>query len=335
MFGKIATAAFGLVLASALGAGVAMADDCSVPADKPTITAALADPACTRILVTAATAESVAIADKHGVVIEAVPADCSVGVTPPVVPSPGSNYHAFTLADSTFITIRGFDVTGWAREAIYLHGRLAQPFKGNADVTIDGNCIHHNGSGSNNGGIFIARTNPRTQVINNSITDNGRNGIVLESDQAGAALDPQAIACNTILRNAWNGVSVGRMLTTAPGEIPDVPGKVDFNSNVVCYNGTATGATGGRYGLLYEASNFPKVNLGRNLTLRDNVFYGNHGPVSSSSSLDLGNWKQTCADGADVDNATTSATETTCDAHLAVADDCDVLPPACPISLLD
>jgi hypothetical protein len=332
MLGKTAIGAFGFMLAYLLGASAASALDCDVPDDFPTIQEAL-DAGCTHIVVKSpynGTKESVEITGKHNVLIEADPSEtaCSITVSPEGLLPPDSDYHAFTLSDSTFVTIKGFTLTKAKREAIYLYGRVALPFKGNTDITIDGNCIHHNAVPAlgkpqdSNGGIFIARTNPRTWLVNNRITDNGRNGIQLESDQAGSERHPQYIVNNTILSNGFNGVLVGRMITSRPG---DPAGKVFFINNLVCFNGTASGTTGGRYGLVYEASNYSPPLLRENLTLLNNLFHDNKGQPTPpgripSSSQDLGNWTQACSDGRDSANSTTTGSEITC--NVVVAPDC-------------
>jgi hypothetical protein len=76
-----------------------------------------------------------------------------------VVVTPPRHQNTFSIELSKFITLKGFTLTGATREAIYVRGGLSSTSR---DITLDGNLIHHNGSMSASGGIFVGRENPRT-----------------------------------------------------------------------------------------------------------------------------------------------------------------------------
>jgi hypothetical protein len=330
MFGKTAIGTLGFVLACILGAGAAIAlcvngtpstTVCPSGCDYTTISAAVnaESNGCDILVGPGEYNEPTArINGKSDLRILAATATttCSDPSRPVIISSDSTQYHAFKIENSDNVTIYGLGLTGWPREAIFVCGRLRTSTldcKGNTNVIIENNCIHDNGSRDSSGGIFIARTNPGTHVEGNHIWNNGRNGIQLESDQTGSALDPIYIDNNIIRLNAWNGVSVGPMITTAE----PLEHKVKFTNNYVCDNGTAPGTTGGRYGLLYGASNYGRPLLDNNLSLKNNLFFANKGQTTPSSSQDIGNWTQACTLGDEEDNLTTTATENTCDVDVS------------------
>jgi len=196
--------------------------------------------------------------------------------------------RGFLLQQSSAITIKGFvvDATGTTEHGIVLMGGNNQ----NADVTIEA-CEIKN-AGNDQSGIFVARGNPHTRIVNNRIHDNGRNGIVIIDATGG----PHYVINNTIVRNGWNGVNVARQHV------------IYLVNNILSFNGTKSGSTGGRYGVLREAMTGPGEASG--ITLLNNLIVGNNGTITSTSSKDLGNHAQTL-DGSDSGNYTTAGTEGT------------------------
>jgi hypothetical protein len=192
----------------------------------------------------------------------------------------------FRLSQSNAITIKGFivDATGTTEHGIALMGGNNQ----SADVTIEA-CEIKN-AGNDQSGISIARGNPRTRIVNNRIHDNGRNGMVIIDATGG----PHYVINNTIVRNGWNGVNVARQHV------------IYLVNNILSFNGTKSGSTGGRYGVLREAMTGPGEAPG--ITLLNNLIVGNNGNVTSTSSKDIGNYAQTL-DGTDSGNFTTAGTE--------------------------
>jgi HEAT repeat protein len=192
----------------------------------------------------------------------------------------------FRLSQSNVITIKGFivDATSTTEHGIALMGGNNQ----STDVTIEA-CEIKN-AGNDQSGISIARGNPRTRIVNNRIHDNGRNGIVFIDATGG----PHYVINNTIVRNGWNGVNVARQHV------------IYLVNNILSFNGTKSGSTGGRYGVLREAMTGPGEASG--ITLLNNLIVGNNGNVTSTSSKDIGNYAQTL-DATDSGNFTTSGTE--------------------------
>ena len=127
---------------------------------------------------------------------------------------------------------------------------------GNQEIHIELNRIFGNGSNSCNGGITIARGNPGTLIVNNLLYGNGRNGIAFEDADGG----PHYIVNNTIYGNQWNGIDVARNHT------------VTIANNIINKNGTASGSTGGRFGVRRESSNNPQP---AGIKLRNNLVCGN------------------------------------------------------------
>ncbi len=112
----------------------------------------------------------------------------------------------------------------------------------NQAIHIERNRIFGNGSSECNGGITIAGGNPDTLIVNNLIYGNGRNGITFIDADGG----PHSLIQNTIFANAWSGINVARSH------------EVFLVSNVITGNGTASGSTGGRFGVSREGSTSPQ-----------------------------------------------------------------------------
>ena len=187
---------------------------------------------------------------------------------------------AIRMKQSKFITIRGLTIAGTGAQAISLMGGN----NGNQEIHIELNRIFGNGSSSCNGGITIARGNPGTLIVNNLLYSNGRNAITFEDADGG----PHYVINNTISQNQWNGIEVARNHT------------VTIANNIINKNGTASGSTGGRFGVKRESSSVPQP-LG--IKLRNNLVCGNtlgeiSGPVLDST--DSGNFTPLGSEGAGV-----------------------------------
>jgi hypothetical protein len=185
--------------------------------------------------------------------------------------------HAVRFQQSKFITLRGLTITGAGGQAISLMG-------GNNDnhaIHLERLRLHGNGSGSCNGGITIARGNADTVIANSLIYGNGRNGITFIDADGG----PHTLVGNTIHANAWSGVNVARNHD------------VLLVNNAITGNGTASGSTGGRFGVKREDSTGPNP---AGIRLLNNLLCGNRlgeiqGPALDST--DAGNLTPTGAEG--------------------------------------
>lgn len=171
--------------------------------------------------------------------------------------------YAIRFQQSKFITIRGLTITGTGGQAISLLGGNNQ----NQDIHIELNRIFGNGSNSCDGGITINRGNPGTLIVNNLIYANGRNGISFIDADGG----PHYIINNTIYGNQWNGVDVARSHI------------VTLANNIVNGNGTASGTTGGRFGVRRESTTSPQP---AGIKLLNNLVCGNTQGQISTQVLD-------------------------------------------------
>ncbi len=97
---------------------------------------------------------------------------------------------------------------------------------------------------------------PGTLIVNNLIYANGRNGISFIDADGG----PHYIINNTIHGNQWNGVDVARNHT------------ITLANNIINNNGTASGTTGGRFGVRREGSTSPQP---AGIKLLNNLICGN------------------------------------------------------------
>ncbi|MGH7360901.1 MAG: right-handed parallel beta-helix repeat-containing protein, partial [Candidatus Methylomirabilales bacterium] len=187
-----------------------------------------------------------------------------------------TNGYAIRLQQSKFITIRGLTITGAGGQAISLLGGNNQ----NQAIHLERNRIFGNGSPECNGGITIARGNPGTLIVNNLIYANGRNGITFIDADGG----PHHLVNNTIHANQWNGLRVARTH------------EVFLINNVITGNGTATGSTGGRFGVSREGSTSPQP---QGISLLHNLLCGNR----------LGEINGPALDPTDANNLTPTGTE--------------------------
>lgn len=197
------------------------------------------------------------------IVVEADPATQPGQVVLTGAPGACTGNHAIRLQQSKFVTIRGLTITGTGGQAISLLGGNNQ----NQDIHIELNRIFGNGSGSCNGGITVARGNPGTLIVNNLIHFNGRNGITFIDADGG----PHYLINNTIFGNQWNGIDVARIHT------------ITLANNIVNKNGTASGTTGGRYGVRRESATSPQP---AGIKLLNNLVCGNTQGQISAQVLD-------------------------------------------------
>jgi RHS repeat-associated protein len=163
-----------------------------------------------------------------------------------------TNGYAIRLQQSKYVTIRGLSIRSAGGQAISLMGGN----NANSAIHIERNRIFANGSSDCNGGITIARGNPGTLILNNLIYANGRNGITFIDVDGG----PHYLINNTIHSNAWSGVNVAR------GH------EVHLVNNLIMGNGTASGSTGGRFGVKREDSTSPQP---AGIQLQNNLICGN------------------------------------------------------------
>jgi hypothetical protein len=170
---------------------------------------------------------------------------------------------AIRLKQSKFITLRDLTIVGTGAQAISLMGGN----NGNQGIHIIGNRIFGNGSASCDGGITIARNNPDTLIVNNLIYGNGRNGINFIDADGG----PHYVFNNTIYGNGWNGINVARNH------------QIVLANNIIFQNGTASGTTGGRFGVQRESSSSPRP---AGITLYSNLVCGNIGGEVNAPVLD-------------------------------------------------
>ena len=214
------------------------------------------------------------------IIIEADPATNPGQVILTGVPGACTGNYAIRLQQSKFITIRGLTITGTGGQAISLLGGNNQ----NRDVHIELNRIFANGSSSCDGGITVNRGNTGTLIVNNLIYSNGRNGISFIDADGG----PHYIIANTIYGNQWNGIDVARTHV------------VTLANNIINGNGTASGTTGGRFGVRRESSNTPQP---AGIKLLNNLVCGNtQGPISSQvlDATDSSNFTSLGIEGAGV-----------------------------------
>ena len=181
-----------------------------------------------------------------------------------------TNKFAIRIRRSKFVTIRGLTITGTGAEAIFMMGGA----NSNQGINIVENRIYGNGSSSCNGGITIARGNPETLIVNNLIHANGQNGIALIDGDGG----PHYIINNTVYANQWNGVSI------ASGR------DVFLVNNIINQNGTASGTSGGRFGVQVESWTAPtpeRVHLLNNLVCgnRQGEIFGQALDTTDSGNL--------------------------------------------------
>ncbi len=211
------------------------------------------------------------------IIIEADPSALPGSVVLDPLTTQCTNGHGVRLQQSKFITLRGLSITGAGGQAISLLGGNNQ----NEAIHIERNRIFGNGSSECNGGITVARGNPGTLIVNNLVYSNGRNAVTFIDADGG----PHYLVSNTIHGNAWSGVNVARNH------------QVLLVNNIVTANGTASGSTGGRFGVSREGSTSPNP---AGIQLLSNLLCGNRldeldGPILDAT--DAGNLTPTGSEG--------------------------------------
>ena len=255
-------------------------------------------------------AESVVLADVNSlstgeserILITAdAPADAAADDAEKVIVEPGAGATGFSIERSKRVTLQSFDVRGGA-EAFVLRGLGGG--NGNQDVALDGNDVHGNGEGSNQGAITVGQGSARTWLVNNLVRDNAGNGILIED--SGAPGDDAVYGVNnTVLRNGFNGLRVTRKRL------------VYLVNNLLVGNGTAevkgsgnnlsNGVDAGRFGLFREGQSGQGV-LEATVLLH-NMFYRNGEGQPSGVGGDIANVEQLFEDGGDSGNYTTFGNE--------------------------
>ena len=200
----------------------------------------------------------------------------------------GASGFGFSLSQSRFITIRGFEIrgtpAGGGMRGIFLAGGSGA----NADINIESNHIHDIGGTGTSGaaGVDINVGNLRTWVVNNLIRNIGRNGVVVDRG------DPTYLVNNTIVSNGWNGIT--RNLNSV----------VYLVNNLIVNNGTSgPGGSGNCQAGLCQTG----TGTAPTITLRNNMFYRN-GPGATGQRTnvnDIDNDTQTL-DPTDSGNYTTN-----------------------------
>ena len=183
------------------------------------------------------------------------------------------------IAKSLEIIVKGFtiDALGTTKDAVQIEGT------DNSNITVEANEIKN----SSKNGIILGKNNSNTRIVNNVIVNNQKNGIDCSNGTSGA----QYVINNTIVNNGYNGVEA------ASQEV------LFLVNNIISYNGTAAGTSGGRYGVKRDANA-----TAMEITLLNNIVIGNNGAVNKKNSKDLGNFLQ-ILDGTDSQNVTTTGTE--------------------------
>ncbi|PYM17815.1 MAG: hypothetical protein DMD78_29125 [Candidatus Rokuibacteriota bacterium] len=219
---------------------------------------------------------SIGAVEADRIVIEADPAAALGSVVLHGSMTQCTNSFAVRFQQSKFVTLRGLTITGAGGQAIALMGGN----NANQAIHLERLRLVGNGSGSCDGGITVNRGNPGTVIANSLIYGNGRNGLDFLDADGG----PHYVIGNTIHANAWSGVSVAR------GHV------IYLVNNAITSNGTATGSTGGRFGVSRESSASPQP---AGIHLLNNLVCGNR----------LGEINGPALDGTDAGNLTPTGGE--------------------------
>ena len=215
--------------------------------------------------------------EAHRLTIEADPALAAGAVIIDGAVNQCTFGYAVRFQQSRFVTLRGFTITGAGGTAIHLMGGNNQ----NEAIHLERNRIVGNGGLECSGGITVNRGNPGTLIANNLIYGNGRHGLVFLDQDGG----PHYVVGNTIHANGWTGVWVARDHQTL------------LANNAVTGNGTASGSTGGRFGITREATIVPDP---PGIQLLNNLVCGNRlGEITGPAldGTDAGNLTPTGAEG--------------------------------------
>ncbi|MGA3286722.1 MAG: right-handed parallel beta-helix repeat-containing protein [Bacteroidota bacterium] len=193
--------------------------------------------------------------------------------------SGGVTIQGVHIAKSQVIDIKGFiiDAANAGKDAVQIEGQE------NSDITIEANEIKN----SSKDGIAMGKNNVNTRVLNNVIVNNQQNGIDFADGTSGV----QYIVNNTIVRNGYNGIDAASQQ------------ELYLVNNIISFNGTGAGTSGGRYGIKRDAQG-----LAASITLLNNLIIDNNGTTNKKSSKDLCNTQQ-ILNSADASNITTAGTE--------------------------
>ncbi|MFZ1080553.1 MAG: right-handed parallel beta-helix repeat-containing protein, partial [Candidatus Kryptoniota bacterium] len=201
------------------------------------------------------------------------------------------------IAKSSVIDINGFtiDASNSDTNAVEISGA------NDSDITIESNEIQN----SAKNGIKIGQYAVRTRIVNNVIVNNQMNGLDFSDGTSGT----QYVINNTIVKNGYNGIDAASQQG------------VFLVNNIISFNGTTAGTTGGRYGIKRDAGTNPT-----DITLLNNLIIGNAGTVNKKNSQDMSNY-QLILDVSDGGNITTTGAEGIGIAGLSSAQFSDVLLP--------
>ncbi|HEY2988555.1 MAG TPA: Ig-like domain-containing protein, partial [Candidatus Binatia bacterium] len=172
--------------------------------------------------------------------------------------------QAMLIQQSKFVTVHGLSITGATGAGVVLLGGSQQ----NRGIHIERSRIFGNNNAScPAGGIIIALGNPDTLVVNTLIYGNGGSGITFADTSGG----PHFLIENTIHSNGWNGVSIA------------LGNEVYLANNAITQNGSASGSTGGRYGIRRDSSSNPQP---QTVHLLNNLICGNRSGEINGPALD-------------------------------------------------
>ena len=203
------------------------------------------------------------------IVIEADPASPVGAVVLRGIKSNCQFGYAVDVSRSKFVTLRGLTFVGAGFRGIRLRGGSRQ----NQGIRFERNRVLVGPGDACMGGIEIGRGNADTVIANNLIYGLDRHALRLRHGQSGNAL----IVGNTIVRNGWNGVYVGRIADAK------------IWNNIIAFNGIARGGRGGgKFGIRRQKSTKPRAT---DLELKNNLICGNtagelNGPVLHAGDAD-------------------------------------------------
>ncbi|HEV8538955.1 MAG TPA: right-handed parallel beta-helix repeat-containing protein, partial [Bacteroidota bacterium] len=202
----------------------------------------------------------------------------------------------FSISTCSNTVVRGFvvDAAGSGQRGISIFGGTETQ---NDRVTIESNQIKNASKG-----IYLTGANNGIRIVNNRIHSNTTNGVELLDQTTGNTV---YLINNTITKCGYNGV------------IASAEQNVSLVNNCIAFNGTASGTSGGRYGI-YRKLPSPggevasqSITPGPNplgIKLLNNFIVGNNGQMGTGNSKDLYNYTQ-ILDATDAGNLTTAGNE--------------------------
>jgi len=236
--------------------------------------------------------ESITIAAKDSIILLATGTVDQVSV------------KGFIVTGSSSITVKGFvvDASGTGVYGV----DLSQSSGATSRITLEANQIKN----SSSSGIRIYSPGTLIRIVNNRIHSNSRNGIEMKSPSSTSS--SVYVINNTITKNGYNGI------TSAAEDY------IYLVNNILSFNGTASGTTGGRYGVWRDTPLSGQTGPIKPNTptpgphpvyiqMINNIIIGNNGTVSTvepKCSKDLRNYSQ-ILDAEDSGNMTTAGNEGT------------------------